>query len=469
MKGLLLTYLLTAAASLGSIFNPLWGLYVYVGFAVVRPQFMFGWAGDLTDISLIVGVAVLVGWAARGFGGWQLGRSRSIVVVLLFYAGWYGISTALAADQTLAFFFWRELLKIVLPFCVGVTLMKDEREWRTFLWIIVLCQAYVGLELNLDYFRGSNTAADGYGGMDNNCLGVSLVTVLGAAIALVVTTRRWYERGLAVFCAGVILHTTLLTFSRGAMVGLLVLGGTAFLALPKRPSYIAVIVLTALIGFKFTGPQLLARYSTTFASEDERDPSAQSRLDLWRDCLKVIESAPVFGIGPANWRSVATQFGWAEGKSAHSVWMETAAEVGIPGVLALFSFFALAALRLWPLARARLDDSNRNRVGAAMAVVLAVAGFASSGQFVSLAGLEIPYYIVMIGAAVLKIPAERAARSVEAEGSTGQSARDLPVRPADVPSPSRRPARKLFPDLGLRPRDARTGGACDTAKILPHI
>jgi O-antigen ligase len=402
-------------------------------------------------MSLILGVALLAGWAINGFGDWRLGRSRGIVALLLFYTAWYGVSAALATDQTLAFSFWLEVLKFVIPCCAGITLMKEEREWRTFLWIIVGCQAYVGLEMNLSYLSGMNTAADGYGWMDNNCFGVSLVTVLGVAIALVVTSRKWIECGLAAACAAVIVHTTLLTFSRGAMVGLLVLGATAFIALPKRPSYLAVIVATAVLAYQLTGPQLMARYSSTFASGEDRDTSAQSRLDLWKDCLVVIQSAPVFGIGPANWREVASQFGWTEGKSAHSVWMETAAEVGIPGVLALFGFFSLAAFRLWPLARARLDGTNNYRVAAAMAVVLAVAGFASSGQFVSLAGLEVPYYIVMIGAAVLATPVPVAQPLVEERVSATEAWPAAAV--GRFTRPSVEGGRRLIPDLRLSSRE----------------
>jgi hypothetical protein len=49
-----------------------------------------------------------------------------------------------------------------------------------------------------------------------------------------------------------------------------------------------------------------------------------------------------------------------------------------------------------------VTEANHYQVGAAIGVILAVAGFVSSGQFVSVVGLEAPYYIVMIGAAVLR-------------------------------------------------------------------
>ena len=273
------------------------------------------------------------------------------------------------------------------------------------LWTIVLAQGYVGLEMNINYLmKGYNTAAEGFGGMDNNCFGVSLVTVLGPAVALMISSKTWYARCLAAASAALILHTILLTFSRGAMVGLLAVAITAFVMMPKRPKHMAALLLTVVIAARFIGPELAKRYSTVLAPADHRDGSAESRLDLWRDCLKVIQENPVLGVGPANWRVVAASYGWPEGKSAHSVWMETGAEVGIPGTLLLMIFFGSAAVRLWPVARAPQTEANSYEVALASGVVLAIVGFSIAGQFVSVPGLEVPYYVTMLGAAMLKRP-----------------------------------------------------------------
>src|SRR6266480_3361540 len=100
-------------------------------------------------------------------------------------------------------------------------------------------------------------------------------------MALGLVAKNWYERALAAVSAVLILHTTLLTFSRGAMVGLLVVGATAFVMMPKRPKYLAVLVVAGLVALRLTGPQLMARYATTIAEGEARDGSSESRLDLW--------------------------------------------------------------------------------------------------------------------------------------------------------------------------------------------
>jgi len=286
---------------------------------------------------------------------------------------------------------------------VGATRLREKTHWRWMLWTIVLAQGYVAFEMNFDYLvKARNTAADGFGGMDNNFLGLGMVTVIGPAVALAIASRNWLQRLLASAAAVLILHTILLTFSRGAMVGLLAVAVAAFVIMPKRPKYMAAVLLTVLLAVRLTGPQLLERYRSTFASEEERDGSSESRIELWRDCYKVIKEYPVLGVGPWNWSVVAASYGWPAGKSAHSVWMETAAETGVPGVVFLLLFFGIAATRLWPIARARSTDANREEVAFANGIILGIVGFGVSGQFVSAANLELAYYVTMVGVAMLK-------------------------------------------------------------------
>jgi probable O-glycosylation ligase (exosortase A-associated) len=401
MKGLVITYALAIVGTIGSLRSPLIGLFVYVFFAILRPQFIFSFAGDLSGISFWVGIAMLAGWVLHRFGSWQFGRGRIVVRTLLAFVAWFAISSVLALDPARAYAQLPVLARFILPFLVGVTLLDSPTLRSRMMWAIVFAQGYVGFEMNLNYLRGRNSAAEGFGGMDNNCFAVSLIAALGPAIALGMAAKTWYERALAWICAALILHTTLLTFSRGGLVGMMAVLAVAFVLMPKGPKQLAAIAVVLLLAVRFTGPQLIARYSTTFASSEDRDASAESRLDLWSDCLMVAREYPVFGVGPANWRVIASQFGWPEGKSAHSVWMETAAEVGFLGSLLLLTFFVTAAVKLWPLARSQMRSGDID--GAlAFGTVLSIVGFVVGGQFVSVPGLELPYYVVMIGTSILK-------------------------------------------------------------------
>jgi probable O-glycosylation ligase (exosortase A-associated) len=432
MKGLILIYAVAGLGSIAALRAPIIGLFIYVGFAVLRPEGIWGWAGDLSGISLVVGLATLAGWVLHGFGSLRVGRGRVIVACLVLFFVWAAISAYSARDTSVAYDSLVQMAKFVMPFLIGVTLLETESHSRAMLWLIVLAQGYVGFEMNLAYLRGYNLAGEGFAGMDNNCFGVSLVSSVGPAIALGLGARKWYERLLCIIATGFIIHTTLLTFSRGAMVGLLVVGGMAFVIMPKRPKYLAAIALALLLAIRFTGPQLMERYASAFAESDQRDGSAESRLDLWRDCLRLAEEQPIFGVGPANFSVVASSIGWTEGKQAHSVWMQTLAETGFPGVTLLVLFFGLTVLKLWPIARMKQTEETRYQIAIATGIITSIVGFMVAGQFVSLAGLEIPYYMAMIGVVLLKLP-QASTESVE------------PATPIKVTGLPRRPSFGLHP------------------------
>ena len=87
---------------------------------------------------------------------------------------------------------------------------------------------------------------------------------------------------------------------------------------------------------------------------DEREASAQSRVDLWEDCWDVMQKNPVYGCGPNQWPIVAESYGWNKGKEAHSLWMQTGAELGFTGLLLLLGFYVSVATRCWILTWKRI-------------------------------------------------------------------------------------------------------------------
>lgn len=450
MKGLILVYILTVVGVVGAFRAPVIGLFVYIGFAVLRPRFMFGWAGDVGDVSWYVAIAMLASWAMNGFGDWKIGRGKLVVWTLLLFTLWCYLS-ALQANYSNAATSWViAFLKVVAPFLVGVTTLNTEKHARAMMWTMVLVQGYIGYEMNYQYLiNGRNQVADsGYGGMDNNSFGISLVTTIGPALAMGLAEKDWRWKAAGALSAAFMVHTTLLTFSRGAMVGLAAVGFAAFVILPKRPKYIAAMVVTLLLTARFTGEQLLNRYESAFAASDRRDSSADSRLLLWRDCFEVAMDRPILGIGPNNWPLIASSFGWTPFKSAHSVWFQTLAETGFPGVFLLFSFFVLTMIRLWPLAREKITEENRYLVAAATGIITAIVGFMVAGSFVSLTGLEHPYYMAMMGVVILKDTVRESAAKKELPHPPRPISvvqRRVPERAPRVP----RPAQPVQP-LGVR-------------------
>ena len=421
MKGLILAYLLAYGGAVIALFQPIVGLCVYVAFSIARPQVLYGWAGDMSGLSRVIGLAVLVGWGFKAFGSWKLKGTRAPVYALCVYFGCLLLSATTASHQGVAWDSVIEQFKFFLPFLAGITLIRSRREVTALAWTIVLAQGLVGFEMNLSYLHGYNQAHESGLLGDNNTFAVSLVTVVGPAIFLGLFSEKVWQKALAFLCSAMILHTVLLTFSRGGVLSLIVAGGAVFLIMPKRPGYLLAMGLVAALAIRLTGPQVLARFETSFATAESRDASAQSRLDLWRDCYSVMMSNPITGIGPRHWPLVAESYGWPPGKAAHTFWLEVGAEIGIPGGLAMVVFFVSSLWIAWRLTRQRGDPWFACMGGFAFT---GLVGFMVGAQFVTSEGNEIPFFVALVGLSASQLAGSTAA-STEPEASA--TVREFPL------------------------------------------
>jgi probable O-glycosylation ligase (exosortase A-associated) len=406
MKGAIFTYTLTVVGAVGGIINPFIGLLVYICFAIVRPEHMWFWiVGADGRYSRIVGMCLLVGWSLRLFGQWHFRRATWIVFCLIAYWGWMFLSSLQAIGQEKALELVEFYAKVFLPFLVGITTIRTLGQVKTLLWVIVLSQGYLAFEMNLYYVGGNNLAREGFGGMDNNCLAIAMVTGVGLAFFLGMGAKALWQKGVALFAALMMAHTILLTFSRGGMLALGVTGMVSFFLIPKKPRHYAAFAAAVLMVIVLAGPEVRERFLTTFDKSEEgvREVSAQSRVDLWSGALDTCLHAPLLGVGPDCWGEVAPHYGFKRGKEVHSLWMQNLAEVGVPGTLFLFGFFALTVIKLWPVARGKLPVTDPFQQDAARMVISSVIGFMVASQFVTIKYLETPYYVVLAGAALLKL------------------------------------------------------------------
>jgi probable O-glycosylation ligase (exosortase A-associated) len=421
MKGLLFTYAMTYGGAVASLFNPFVGLLVYVCFAIIKPESLWYWAVPEGNYSRVVGVALLLGWMFRGFGVWRFGRASGVVAALSGFMGWSAVGYLLAPDKGKAWVFVEALAKIVLPFLVGITTIDSVRKLKQLVWVIVLSQGYVAYELNMTYLGGYNRLQEtGFGGIDNNGYAIGLLIATGLAFFLGLAERVWWHKVLSWGAAGCCGHAVLLSFSRGAMLGVIVTGAMSFWLIPKRPKHYAAAAVALALGLRLAGPQVQERFATVFSSREERDVSAASRLDLWKACLECAARNPVTGLGPNHWPLVAHEFGFTVGKSAHSTWMETAAEQGVPGFALLAAFYVLCIAQLWPMRHDSYPVVDPWLHEAARMVIAGLVGFVVAAQFVTLHGLEIPYYTTLVGAGILKL--NSAGRGDRAAGPLGSSA-----------------------------------------------
>lgn len=425
MKGLILVYAMAYGGAIVSLFSPFVGCLVYISFAVLRPEFVWPWAVEPANYSRTVGIALLLGWAFKGFGRWKLGRGKAVIQILLVYFVWMILSALQAPRQALAWEFVEHYAKIVLPIVVAITTIETTRQLKLVAWVILLSQAYPAFELNQAYFGGYNQLQEeGFAGMDNNSYAISLVTCTGLAGFLFWHSEKWWQKAIALGSAAFMVHAVLFSFSRGGMLGLLILAGAAFTVMPKGPKEMRAFALALVAGLALAGPQVQARFVSAFASKDARDASAVSRLELWSACCDTMAQYPVFGVGPDHMPLRMDRYGFRVGKEAHTLWLQIGAELGLPGMLLLMAYYGVCVVRLLPLALGRVVPADPWLTYLARAVIASLSGFAVSAQFVSLEFLETPYYVAMLGAGVLKLSTV----SSQSAAGLGAQPRDLGVR-----------------------------------------
>ena len=299
---------------------------------------------------------------------------------------------------------------------------------------------------------------EGFGSMDNNSYAISLVTCTGLAGFLFWHSEKWWQKLVALASGGFMVHAVLFSFSRGGMLGLIVLGVAAFVVMPKRPKELSAFAVAVIVGLALAGPQVQARFKSSFAEEGQRDASAESRLELWAACWDTMLKHPIVGVGPDHMPLNVEQYGFHKGKEAHTLWLQIGAEVGFPGFLLLLSFYGVCILRLWPVARQSDTVPDPWLVYLARMVITSLVGFAVSAQFVSLEFLETPYYLALAGAGVLKLSSEgrrsvRGCAGLKRPGCRGAG-------------PPRVPSRRGGPPEG-RPHGARSSTRVGNAVHTP--
>jgi putative inorganic carbon (hco3(-)) transporter len=195
----------------------------------------------------------------------------------------------------------------------------------------------------------------------------TLAFFLIAALPLVGTVRTRVDQPVwrVWACFAVLLAAGVGTQSRAALVALvamiLVAALTGLLALRYAGALLAVVttavalliaVLPLPLGQAITDPQ---RYS---------DTNVAQRNDLRLAALEMTRASPVVGLGPAafplfhqDYRDADDRYGERDLDTAYSTVLETSAELGVLGVLALYAVWmvpAAAARRRWLRDRSRL-------------------------------------------------------------------------------------------------------------------
>lgn len=181
-------------------------------------------------------------------------------------------------------------------------------------------------------------------------------------------TRPPFFSGMtAVVLYGIVLISTV---ARGAWIMVAAYAGVRYIfrdpgSRKTRIVRFAIFFLAALIiglvgGFWFgsrrTDHPVTAWFSTIF-----RPYTVSGRLEYWRQAAVAFSERPIFGSGPGTFSLQSVRLQRAEGQSswfAHSLPLQTAAETGLVGLLALLWLIGINALCAGQLFRTKPDGAG---------------------------------------------------------------------------------------------------------------
>jgi probable O-glycosylation ligase (exosortase A-associated) len=390
------------------VVHPYLGVLVYYLFAVLRPQFIWEWSLPPNFAwSYYVAIAAMISTLAWKVGIFSFEDDRDVRntychLSLLLFATWMVVCYFTARNQEVAYPVFLEYIKIFVMFVVARYALTTVRHAWALYMTVTLALCYIAYELNELYFNHGKyllVYQRGYGGLDNN--GAALMLAMGVPLCLYAwdNLRHWI-RWFFLFMILFILHAVLTSYSRGAMLSLLLSVPIYLIRCRRRLQLLLVFAGVAIVMPLLAGQEIRDRFFSI--KQHEVDDSANSRKRSWAIAWQMASENPIFGMGIRNSPLYTFAYGAdMEGRAIHSQYLQIAADCGFIGLGAYLLLLGTCTSCWWRLARAtrRRDDPDSRRAYAiACGVEGALLVFGIGAAFLSLESFELPFIMILLGA-----------------------------------------------------------------------
>jgi probable O-glycosylation ligase (exosortase A-associated) len=401
MKQTLFMLLLFTFGTVGAfVKGPFCGIAVYYLFAVLRPQYLWKWALTL-DVrwSFYVAIATFASLFVFERADKPANYSKSGTAFMLLFSIWVTLAYVFAIYPDASTEAYIDYLKIFAMFFCSVFIIREFSQVRTLYLIAVIALGYIAFEMNSLYFFDGRMDIyhEGYGGLDNN--GAGLMIAMGAPMAYFLWqgSSQWW-RWIFLALVPIIIHAVLMSYSRGAMISLLLSTPLLVLRSTNRKSMIVVIIGFVILVPFLAGQEIRDRFFSV--QKYEEDGSARSRFGSWSAALQIAEDYPLFGAGIRNSNLLSYKYGAdMEGRVIHSIYLQTAADCGFPalGLYLAIWFISWRTLRRFQKQyRNSTFDDYRLAYSIACGIEGAMVIFCVGAAFLSLEVFELPYLLILL-------------------------------------------------------------------------
>lgn len=421
---------LGAAGAVAVYLEPRVGLFAIAAFTILRlPDIATDFHGApslFTPLVAIVLFSVAVRALHRGErppGGWRaaaaVGGLVAAAIFSLLFATDFG-----AGARELGF-----LLKDgAVAVLVGLLLARTN-DLRTLVWVIVAGGFALSALTAFQYLTGTfDTTYFGFAQSevqnivdatddirisgpigDPNFYAQWLVMVIPLALDRYKDETSTLLRFAAATTAITCIASTVFTFSRGALIALVVVLAAMAFRYPPKFSTIAAVGVVAVLALPFLPSGYVDRMAALAdlgGVDIGTDPSLRARETETSVSLAMFTDHPLTGVGYGNYLPRYLDYSRAFGtdllrkpREAHNLYLETAAEMGIPGVLALGGVFvgAFGALAAGRRRFRSMGDMSTDGIG--HAVMISLVGYLITSTFLHMAFARVMWLLVGIALA----------------------------------------------------------------------
>lgn len=291
-----------------------------------------------------------------------------------------------------------ELLKMGLVYVAAASLLDRPDRLRKAAWAIGIAGCVPAYYAVSNYLTGTNLL-EGYRArwagtfFDPNRLGMAVVASSMVLLAMRSRLKSPWTRTLVLLGVGLQIWGVVVTYSRGAALGLGV-GLLAYLLTGaggnRRLRSLAVVGAVG-VSLLFLAPERFWNRTSTIATYQE-DASAMGRIHAWQTAGNIIQRRPLTGVGVSAFTTAWATYAPGEAGShayvAHNILLEVAAELGLPALVAFLSLVGACLWGGWRATRAPSPVTEEAR-----GVFAALAGYMVCQMF---AGYILSFFLFLL-------------------------------------------------------------------------
>ena len=391
-----------------SFWRPWIGILVWTWLGLMNPH-RLGWTVVAWAIpwAQMVGIAVLAGFFfSRDRGFPPLMRETFLLFCFWVICFLSTVFFSLYPDQAWGYFM--RVSKIFLMIFVTLALIYNQKRLKALIWVTALSIGFYGFKGGIWAILtgGQHQVIGPYRSFieGNTELGLAMVMVLPLFLLLAREATYVWLKYFLYSMFGLSVIAILVTYSRGAFLGLGVVLTILFLKSRGKVIALVLVILATPLVLDFLPEQWFGRMSTI--QNYEKDASANARLVAWEVALKIALDHPILGAGflpftEDNFRFYVPWYGGIA-HDAHNIFLQVLAEHGFIGLGFYVALWVSTILSLRKIVRIGMGDPAKQwMVSYSQMIQAGLFGFVVSGFFLSLSYFDL-YYVFVALTIILK-------------------------------------------------------------------